>query len=241
MKIAVCDDDAAELGQMISLLEAYRRERRACVTYASFHSAAELLSAAKNGGYDLYLLDVMMPGISGMEAARDIRGMDQQTNIVFLTSSPEFAVESYRYRAHHYLLKPVGAQQLFEILDTLRANMRRPSPGILVKTRGGLARICFDRISHVEVVNKWVYFHLTDGAVKAVTAPLVEFEKILLARPEFARVHRSYIVNLWQVSELTANEIVTLQGERVPVSRQNYARVRAAFVEQAFARRAGSL
>ena len=55
--------------------------------------------------------------ITGMETAKRIRRADHGCRIIFITTSPEFAVESYRYRAHHYLLKPVGAQQLFEILD----------------------------------------------------------------------------------------------------------------------------
>ncbi|MEG1943254.1 MAG: LytTR family transcriptional regulator DNA-binding domain-containing protein, partial [Angelakisella sp.] len=82
-----------------------------------------------------------------------------------------------------------------------------------------------------------LYFHLTDGSVREAISSLNEFENTLLARPEFIRTHRSYIVNLLQIAELTASEAITMTGNRVPISRQNYAKVRDAYVEQLFAKR----
>ena len=241
MQIAVCDDDQDELAHISSMIESYRQARRAPVVYKAFPSATELLATVKSGEYDLYLLDVMMPGMSGMEAAKEIRGFDMDAAIVFLTSSPEFAVESYKYRAHDYLLKPAKTERLYPILDALLEKQKKPAESLTVKTKTGIAKILFERLSHIEVVNKRVYFYLSDGSVREATASLSEFESGLLARPEFVRTHRAYIVNLWQVAELTAGEIVTLSGKRLPVSRQNYSKVRDAYVEQRFCGRGSGL
>ena len=234
MQIAICDDDKDELTQISSMIDTYRQKRCAPVAYKAFYSATELLATVKSGAFDLYLLDVLMPGVNGMEAAREIRELDSDAAIVFLTSSPEFAVESYRYKAQDYLLKPAKAERLCPILDALLEKQKKPAEGLKVKTKNGIANILFERLSHVEVVNKWVYFHLSDGSVRKATASLSEFESTLLARPEFVRVHRAYIVNLWQVAELTAGGIVTLSGKKLLVSRQNYPKVRDAYVEQRF-------
>ncbi|MEG2297342.1 MAG: LytTR family DNA-binding domain-containing protein, partial [Clostridium sp.] len=104
-------------------------------------------------------------------------------------------------------------------------------------TKTGMARILFDDLVFLEAMGRCLYFHLSDGSVREVVSPFAEFEDILLARPEFVRTHRAYIVNLLQTAELTSNELMTLTGNRVPVSRKNYIKVRDAYVEQLFAKR----
>lgn len=240
MQIAVCDDDRDELVRIAAILDAYKREKKVSLCCHAFQSATELLSAAKSGEYALYLLDILMPAVSGMEAAKEIRSFDQDAELVFLTSSPEFAVESYRYRAKNYLLKPAMPEQLFPILDALLAKEEQRQECLCVKTKTGLARILFQRLAYVEVMGRQVSFHLSDGSVREVSATLSEFEDALLSRPEFVRTHRSYLVNLMQAAALTETELTMLSGERVPVSRQNSARVREAFVEQLFQRKEGN-
>lgn len=237
MNIAICDDNKDELCYLSSVLERYQQERRVPLRWDAFHSAAELLSTAKSGKYDLYLLDVIMPAVNGMDTAKEIRGFDQDAALVFLTSSAEFAVQSYQYQAQDYLLKPAKAEKLYALLDALLAKAQRPWESLGVKTKNGMARILFDQLVYVEVQGRCLSFHLSNGSVREAIAPLAEFEAALLSRPEFVRTHRSYIVNLLQMAELNANELLTLTGQRVPVSRQNYANVRDAYVAQLFAGR----
>ena len=109
MYIAVCDDQTAELGRLTELLGAWETDRGTPVRVKSFRSAAALLDAARHERFTLYLLDIMMPGLNGMDAAREIRGFDKAADIIFLTSSPGFAYDSYSVQALEYLLKPIRA------------------------------------------------------------------------------------------------------------------------------------
>ena len=86
MYIAVCDDQAEELASITALLHAWQEERGHPVRFRSFSAAGELLDTAQHERFTLYLLDVMMPGLSGMAAAREIRTFDDAAEIVFLTS-----------------------------------------------------------------------------------------------------------------------------------------------------------
>jgi DNA-binding LytR/AlgR family response regulator len=104
MKIAICDDNRQDLLHIASLVETYRNTRKTELTYVSFQNATELLSTLEGGNYDVLLLDVLMPGINGIQAAREIREQDEQVKIIFLTSSPEFAVESYSVQAYYSIL-----------------------------------------------------------------------------------------------------------------------------------------
>ena len=117
MYIAVCDDQTEELGSLTELIGAWEEDRGTPVRVKSFRSAAALLDAARHERFTLYLLDIMMPGLNGMDAAREIRGFDKAADIIFLTSSPGFAYDSYSVKALEYLLKPIR-------IELLEDNMR---------------------------------------------------------------------------------------------------------------------
>ncbi len=210
MYIAVCDDQAEELESLLKLLRNWQTERNRTVRYKAFRSAAAMLDVAHKEAFTLYLLDVMMPGISGMEAAREIRTFDAAAEIVFLTSSPGFAYESYGVKAMEYLLKPISSKLLYPILDRLDVREQRPQESLTLKSGGTLIRVPFSQLAFV---------NLTDGQVREVSGSMKEYEAQLLARPEFARIHRSYIVNLLQVEELSAKGVLTFSGKNLPVSR----------------------
>jgi len=234
LKIAVCDDDSQELERISSFIDTYQRESKVLLTYKTFQSAIELISSMGSSDYDILLLDILMPGINGMQAAHEIRSFDAGVKMVFLTSSPEFAVESYAVKAYDYILKPVSRDKLFSILEAVIAEEQKPLEGLTVKTQSGMARILFSRLAFVEIMNKKLYFHLADGSVQEVTASLAAFEEELLARAEFVKVHRSYIVNLWQVGELGSKELITHAGKTVPISRLLYGKVREAYMKHLF-------
>ena len=103
IKVAFCDDEPVILEQITALLEKYKEQRCRDMEYAAFRSPLELLAEMENGLHpDVLLLDVIMPGESGISAAREIRQFDNDVKIIFLTSSAEFAVQSYTVGAYYY-------------------------------------------------------------------------------------------------------------------------------------------
>ena len=237
MYIAVCDDQAEELSALTALLDQWQAERHFPLRYHTFRSAAGMLDAAQRERFSLYLLDVMMPGIDGIDAARELRSFDDAADIVFLTSSPGFAYESYGVRALEYLLKPISAALLFPVLDGLFLREQRPQDGLTLKAGATLIRVPFSLLSYVEVRGKHLYFHQTDGQVREVVGSMRDYEPLLLARPEFMRVHRSYIVNMLQVSELSPAGVRTFSGMNLPVSRLLYPQLQKDYMSLLFAER----
>ena len=141
MNIAVCDDQLEELKAVESLLRMWQEQQHAAVRLHLFHNAGELLEAARKERFTLYLLDVMMPGTSGMAAAREIRTFDSAADIVFLTSSPGFAYESYGVQALEYLLKPITAKKLFPLLSRLYLREQKPQEALTLKSNGTFIRV----------------------------------------------------------------------------------------------------
>lgn len=237
MYLAVCDDRSSELEQLLQLLQLWQEEHQITLHYRSFHSAEELLRAAEREHFTLYLLDVMMPGLDGMEAAREIRRFDEAAEIVFLTSSPEFAYASYGVHALDYLLKPIHRDKLFPILDRLMQREQEPQEDFLLKIGATLIRVPISQLVYVEVMYKHLYYHMADGTVYEVPGTLKQCEPGLLSRPEFQQIHRSYIVNLLQVVELSPAAVKTSTGKELPVSRKLYPALQRDYVELLFNRR----
>ena len=236
MYLAVCDDKREELNTVSSLLDTWQSQRDTALRCRIFQSAVELLETARQERFTLYLLDVMMPGMNGLEAAREIRRFDDTAEIVFLSTSPGFAYESYGVRALNYLLKPVDREKLFELLDQLRLREERTSEALTLRTGTAIVRLPYSHISYVEVIGKHVYFHLTDRSVRDVPGALKDFEAALLQRPEFMRIHRSYIVNMFQAEELSSAGLRTFQGDKLPVSRLLYAQLQRDYMALLFER-----
>lgn len=232
--IAVCDDRAGELNDIDGFLCAWEAERNLPLRRKLFQNPVELLDAVRRERFTLYLLDVLMPGINGMSAARELREFDRTADIVFLTSSPEFAWESYRVQALDYLLKPVDRGLLFGLLDRLYRREQRPQEALVVKTGAAVLRIPFSELSFVEVIGKRLYFNMTDGAVREATGSMKNYESQLLSHPEFMRVHRSYIVNMFQAEELSSSHVRTFSGKCVPVSRLLYPKLQEDYISLLF-------
>ena len=237
MYIAVCENQKEELSAVTELLERWQADRKAAVRWRTFSNAGELLEAARREGFTLYLLDVMMPGLDGMEAAREIRTFDTAADIVFLTASPGFAYESYGVRALEYLLKPVKAELLYPVLDGLLLREKRPQDGLTLKTGGALIRVPFSQLAYVEVNGKHLYFNMADGSVREISGSMKDYETLLLARREFAKVHRSYIVNMLQIEKLSTGCVRTFSGAELPVSRLIYPQLQKDYMELLFADR----
>lgn len=233
-RIAICDDDVREISRISNIVKRYKDEKKAALEYDTFMNALDLMEAMRNCIYDVLLLDVLMPGINGMEAAREIREFDSEIKIIFLTSSTEYAVESYAVDAHYYMIKPATAENLFPILDKLFKAAQNKEDVLNIMSSSGIMRLPFNRIEFLEVINKKLYFHLTDGNVKEISGSLSDFENELLLREEFIKVHRSYIVNMEYIEELDARGITTYAKRSVPVSRLLYKQVRDDYMQHLF-------
>ena len=232
MFIAVCDDDARVRGQLADILDAYAAKNGLPLRYQLFENAEDMLRAAGTERFTHYFLDVMMPGMDGMAAAKEIRAFDSEAKLVFLTSFSEYAYQSYRVRAYDYLLKPVQMQTMMELMDRLRAEEAEAC--IDVQNGRSIFRIPYARLACLEVYQKKLFFYLTDGQVRTIPGTIAGFEAELLARPDFVKIHRSYIVNLNQISELSPEGCILFSGKNLPVSRLLYPQVRKAYMAHLF-------
>ena len=219
LKIAVCDDSRELLEKVEKDLLEYESVRSTPVTVHTYTNAVDLLDGLKKTDYDILILDIIMPGFTGMQAAHEIRKFNEEIKIIFLTSSKEFAIESYSVGAYYYLLKPVLNEKLFSVLDKVVSEITSKQESCVIYTHMGIVNIPFAKIECLEVYNKHLVFHLSDGSTKETRGALTDYENVFLERKEFLKIHRSYILNMDYIHSIEAGEIATYSGKRFPVSR----------------------
>jgi len=236
IKVAFCDDELSVLTELCGLLDRYGAARGQDFQGTAFRSPFELLAKIERGiHFDIVFLDILMPGESGMTAAAEIRSYDSDVKIIFLTSSSEFAVESYTVGAHFYQLKPMGEEAFFRLMDSAVSaceNVGRSS--LLLRFKNGIARVELRHIEYCEVMHRTLFLHLTDGRVLEYVGSLDELSKHLTPAKGFLRPHRSYLVNLEHVRSLSYKAFVMTCLTEIPIPRGKYQSIKDAYLAFAF-------
>lgn len=236
IRTAICDDDVSALNETRGFLDRYRRERGREITHAAFSSPVELLAEMERGArFDVLFLDILMPGQNRIETAEEIRNYDTNIKIIFLTSSPEFAVQSYAVKAYFYQLKPLQEEALFRVLDAVLEECGREQENSLILRCGGvITRIEPGKLEFCEVIHRTLLFHLTSGKVLESTGSLEELERQLTPFGCFLRIHRSYIVNLGYVQSISYRSVTMSCLAEIPIPRGKYNEIKDAFLAYAF-------
>jgi len=238
LNIAICDDNLDDLSKMTTLMNDYlnlQRDKRT-IKYTAFQNAFDLIAALEIGErYDLVFLDILMPFMTGMDAAKEIREFNQDIKIIFLTSSSEFAVESYSVSAYYYAIKPIWREKLYILLDNVISEIEiNIQKSILIKSKTALIRIKTHQLEFAEINTRTVLYHLTDGSVVEANGSMTELENLLGDDNRFIKPHRSYIINMAHIVALSQRDVKMLSGTLVPMSKANYTTMKSAYMAYTF-------
>lgn len=218
LRIAICDDDPTFLSLTAAVIGQWKN-KPVDLQVETFDNGDKLIQMHDEAPFDIVFLDVLMPLLNGIETARVIRERDKSVKIVFLTSSPEFAVDSYTVKADNYLLKPFESEKLFLCLDEITEGLRSSNTSILVKGLRTMHRIELSNIEYIEAQNKRALLYLCDGRTLEAAEPLYVYEQKFSSEEAFFKCHRSYIVNIHHIDSYSLKEIKMRSGCRIPVSR----------------------
>jgi DNA-binding LytR/AlgR family response regulator len=239
LRIAVCDDNKEMLQQIVRDVEA-RFGGGGCrdMTLHAFESGLDLVNAVKrHERFDIILLDVLMPLMDGMETAREIRLMDKTAKIIFLTSSSQFALDSYDVKAFSYVLKNRSEEKLAAVLQEAIAETANTAGDFtMLKTRTGYIKVHFHSLEYLEIMGRTITFYLSDGQRLEVSGTLTEMEELFLCQERFIKPHRSYIVNMDCIRRLDRNEITMLNNHKIPVSKNLSHNVKKGYMNYSFHR-----
>lgn len=237
-RIAFCDDDESVLDKLTSFLEKYRCDTQTQIEYAAYNSPFDLtydLDSHRGRPFDILFLDMLMPGQNGISVAKEIRSHNKDVKIIFLTTSPEFAVQSYAVDAFYYQLKPISEKHFFMLMDSvLTACAKNESSSLLLNCKGGVTRIKFSDLEYCEVTGRTLNFHLCGSTVLQGNGRMDTLWHTLCEYEQFIRPHRSFVVNMDFIQNISFNGILLTSLEKIPIPRGKFTEVKNAYLNFAF-------
>ena len=227
IKIAICDDEK----KSVALHERMVRE---CLQAAgigceitTYIQSRNLLYDITDDAffYDLILLDIEMPGISGMELPQQIKGFLPNVRIIFVTSHTEYAIDAFELSIFRYVPKNnLEAKLPAAVLDAARLIELEAGQEYTIQTASRMEKIPFKDIFYIQRDGKNASIVSSAGISKVRKSLQQVFDE--LNTPEFIFIDRGYIVNIIQIMKISDSAAVLKNGEQLPISRSHLQEVR---------------
>lgn len=222
MNITICDDRENELENIKRIVSEYAKAHaELSIKIDCYLNPLDMLeSISKNGVPDIALLDVCMPGILGTEVAKELKTKSEDnTDIIFLTTSPDFAVEAFALHVNDYLTKPFTRERLTDTLDRIIEKRKRR---LFVSVTSGreIHRIDLYQVLYMESKNHNVEIYLKSGKNIKTHTTLADMKSLFDNVKGFISVGASYIVNLRCVQSILQTELIMVNGQNIPIPRR---------------------
>lgn len=217
LRIAMVDDNGEDLQLLQGYLARYQEEKRIRMQVISYTSSLDFIEEYGTG-YDVVFLDVEMPGMDGMAAAREIRQRDEAVGIIFITNMAQYAIRGYEVNAIDFMVKPVG---YFNFADkfgkAIHFAEKRTEREILLSGEDGIVRLSVSDLRYIEKEKNYLIYHTGKGDFR--TRGTMQETKEKLGRSCFSECTTGCLVNLQYVERMGRNTVLIDQTE-LPVSRR---------------------
>jgi DNA-binding LytR/AlgR family response regulator len=240
LHIAVCDDMPDELHSLVLLTNQYLAANCLDAEVTKFSHPDELLIAMEAESFHLYILDIVMPMVSGLELGKEIRHLDREAQIIYATTEPQFALQAYAASPINYLIKPIEKQQLFDTLTLAISKVDlAEEQTFAVKTADSLRVIKLSDIACCEYRGHAVIFSFTNGGEvisRTVRENFSEYSLPILKDRHFLQCHTSFVVNMRRVERFAKDSFTMYGGKIVPIAAKQYPVVRDTYMDYLMAK-----
>ena len=234
LKIAICDDEQREIENVKKNVQFYFASHpELSAEVYEYTSAMELLSQIDiQGNFDILLMDIFLPGILGIEAARQLREARNNCQIIFLTTSRDYAVDAFAVNAVHYIMKPYSVPDFFDAMDKAVGKAAENNKQYLsIINRGKVFAINLKAVLYVESINHSQFIYSINERPIELRMTVSElFDTLSHSSCDFHRVGKAYIVNLKQIRQLSSKEVIFSGGKRLNVPRGAFNHLKDAFM-----------
>ena len=240
LRIAICDDQPKELEIIGEYITEYLGTHTVEAETKVFSHPDALLTTIEGESFHLYILDIVMPMVSGIELGKEIRRLDREAQIIYATTEPQFALQAYAASPINYLVKPINKERLFDTLTLAisKADLAEDQT-FAVKTADSLRVIKLAEIICCEYRNHAVAFSLANGeevSSRTFRENFSEYCTSILRDRHFLKCHTSFIINLRRVERFARDSFTLYGGRIVPIAAKQYPAVRDAYMDYLMAK-----
>lgn len=223
MRIAVCDDSSMDRELIASLLQMYFVNRPISNEIIQYERGTDLLHDFEDGmWFDIVFLDIYMNDLLGIDVAHKLRALGYHSQIIFLTATADFAVDSYEVEAVGYLLKPHSFEKLSQVMD--RATREMTTNTYQIKNHAKIIRVSYHEILYVESMNSKCVMHCCNEQSYVIYKRLTVIEDELNDK-RFLRCHQSYLVNMDYIRQMD-NQFTLVTGDTVLIRQRDLKAIR---------------
>ena len=233
IRIAICDDEKEFRDAAERMLKLYMEEKAVPFQADVFNVPSELVDMTEKGTiYDIYLLDIYMPGVTGMSIATELRSRGVKSPVIFLTSSTDHALEAFGVDATHYLLKPYTKDNFYVGMDkAMQSITSRKNDSVILKVDNEYRSILVSKLIYCEAEDKYQRLYLENGERLLVRITCTELYKQLSEFACFYRCGRAHIINLNHISRVTPDGAVFKNDMQLNLPHTVLAGLRSAFFD----------
>ena len=216
--IAIVEDEVAFRQQLTEYLTQYQNENNLEFKISEFSDGAEILERYQSD-YDVILLDIEMPKVNGMDAARQIRMQDDNVVLMFITNMASYAIHGYEVGALDFVMKPIAYYTFsMKLTRALKRAKQQEQKSLLLPLSDGVKKLELSEIYFIEGQSRMLYYHTATGDY-VVKGTMQNAEKTMEDFP-FAKCNHWYLVNLMHVKEVKKN-MVEVGPFELEISRRN--------------------
>ena len=216
MRIAVCDDNPKELERIKGCFCRIQGYDLVCSYFDSTSTVMEILKT-ENSPYDLYILDIVMPGMNGLKLAKSIREKDSRALFVFLTSYTRYMKDVFDVVTFDFIEKPISDEKLLQILERAATYLNITSQHFSFGYRASRYSLKYDRILYIEKKGRQALIHTFEDVYKT-NMTLEEIWKQLNPK-SFVHIHSSYIINLYNLDRKDNEIAIMRNGEKLHITK----------------------
>lgn len=213
MQIAICDDEPQILKQLVQLVSGCMQT----ATVTGLGSAEALLEQLEQASFDILLLDIDMPGMSGLEVAGRLAGLKDKPLLIFVTSHDELVYDSLQFHPFGFVRKEFWETELPQVLKDCESELGSKRVRYHFHTAEGEVSLPLEELLFLEAEANYIQVHTVDKVYRFRETMAAVQEA--LAQYGFVRVHRGFLVNQAVVELLGADEVKLTDGSSIPIGR----------------------
>lgn len=216
LRLAIVEDEDVAAARLTDFIKRYCKAHDINYNIERFSSAVDLLKNYRPV-YDIIFMDIILPYLNGIEAAKELRTYDDAVTLVFVTNMANLAVKGYEVEALDFVIKPVEYDSFAMKLDrAINAVRRRRSVDVPIQVDRTVKLMSAAKIYYIEVSRHYLVYHTEEGEIKA-RGTLDALEK-QLASENFVRCNACYLVNMKYITEVSGENLV-VSGDVLKISR----------------------
>ncbi|MDO4554587.1 MAG: LytTR family DNA-binding domain-containing protein [Lachnospiraceae bacterium] len=231
LKIAVIDDEKVYRDEVQKQIKEILEQKKHPFQIDLYSTGEQFVVHAEKKGYDLAILDIYMEGMNGVETAEKLKKICPDTKVVFLTTSRDYAVEGFRLRAFHYLLKPLDNHAFSSMLEEFLSSVKKEERFIQCQSGNTQVSILVSAILYAEHYKHQIFIYLEKEKEIVTRMTFREFISLFEGEKNFFVPNRGTILNLEKVDQFDGQYFWMEDGKEIPVSRDKQAQAKSVFSE----------